>query len=32
LKATMEEAEAEWLDDVPPLADANIGMTWAEAK
>lgn len=32
LKATMEEAEAEWLDDVPPLADANIGITWAEAK
>lgn len=32
LKAVMEEAEAEWLDDVPPLADANIGMTWAEAK
>lgn len=32
LKATMEEAEAEWLDDVPPLADANIGVTWQEAK
>jgi DNA polymerase I-like protein with 3'-5' exonuclease and polymerase domains len=32
LKATMEEAEAEWLDAVPPLADAHIGMTWAEAK
>lgn len=32
LKVTMEEAEAEWLDDVPPLADANIGITWAEAK
>lgn len=32
LKATMEEAEAAWLDDVPPLADANIGVTWQEAK
>lgn len=32
LKATMEEAEAEWLDDVPALADANIGVTWQEAK
>jgi DNA polymerase I-like protein with 3'-5' exonuclease and polymerase domains len=32
LKATMEEAEAEWLDGVPPLADVNIGVTWEEAK
>ena len=32
LKTTMEDAEAEWLDAVPPLAEANIGVTWAEAK
>lgn len=32
LTAVMEEAEAEWLDDVPPLAEAKVGDTWNQAK
>lgn len=32
LSSVMEEAEAEWLGDIPPLADAAWGKTWAEAK
>lgn len=32
LAAVMEEAEAKWLDNVPALAEAKIGDTWAEAK
>ena len=32
LKHAMEEAEQEWLDDVPALAEAKIGVSWAEAK
>ena len=32
LKAVMEEAESKWLNDVPALADANIGETWQDAK
>jgi len=28
----MESAEAEWLGEIPPLAEANSGKTWAEAK
>lgn len=32
LTALMQDAEAEWLGDVPPLAEAKIGDTWAEAK
>ena len=32
LTAVMQEAEAEWLDDVPPLAEAKIGDTWNQAK
>ena len=32
LAKVMEEAEARWLGDVPPLAEAKVGMTWSEAK
>lgn len=32
LQGVMEDAEAEWLGDIPPLAEANSGKTWAEAK
>lgn len=32
LAKVMEEAEAEWLGDVPALAEAKVGMSWAEAK
>lgn len=32
LQAVMEKAEAEWLGDVPALADAHVGNSWLEAK
>jgi DNA polymerase-1 len=32
LSRVMEEAEALWLGDIPPLAEAAWGKTWAEAK
>lgn len=32
LAGVMQDAEAEWLDDVPALAEAKIGDSWAEAK
>lgn len=32
LQQVMESAEAEWLGEIPPLAEANSGKTWAEAK
>lgn len=32
LAGVMQQAEAEWLGDVPALAEAKIGNTWAEAK
>ena len=32
LQGVMEDAEAEWLGDIPPLAEANSGKTWADAK
>ena len=32
LATVMEEAEAKWLGEVPALAEAKIGDTWAEAK
>jgi DNA polymerase I-like protein with 3'-5' exonuclease and polymerase domains len=32
LSSVMEEAEAKWLGDIPPLAEAKIGDTWQEAK
>jgi len=31
LQATMEAAEGIWLTDVPPLAEARIGKSWAES-
>ena len=31
LKATMESAEALWLKNVPALAEARIGKSWAES-
>ena len=32
LSETMERAEALWLGDIPPLADAAKGATWQDAK
>jgi len=32
LTGIMQDAEAEWLGDVPALAEAKIGDSWAEAK
>ena len=32
LSRVMEEAEALWLGEIPPLAEASKGKTWAEAK
>jgi len=32
LAKTMEDAEAEWLDKVPALAEAHVGDSWVEAK
>lgn len=32
LQDVMEGAEAMWLGDIPPLAEANVGKTWADAK
>ena len=32
LQRQMEEAEAEWLGDVPALAEAHVGDSWLEAK
>ncbi len=32
LAAVMEEAEAEWLGDVPPLAEAKAADSWVDAK
>jgi hypothetical protein len=28
----MEEAEAQWLGDIPALAEGAYGKTWADAK
>jgi hypothetical protein len=30
LKRIMEGAEAQWLDDVPALAEPSIGKRWSE--
>ena len=32
LTATMQDAEREWLGDVPALAEAGIGDSWDTAK
>ena len=32
LQAVMEECEARWLGDIPPLAEANVGDSWDQAK
>ena len=32
LTRTMEEAEQEWLGEVPALAEAGIGSSWDTAK
>ena len=32
LSEVMEAAEAKWLGDIPPLAEAAWGKTWADAK
>jgi len=30
LKQVMEEAEAQWLGEIPALAEVSIGKTWME--
>ena len=32
LQQTMEKAEQRWLDAVPAKADANVGLSWDQAK
>jgi len=32
LQTIMEEAEARWLGDIPPLAEAKVGLSWDQAK
>ena len=32
LSSVMEAAEARWLGDIPPLAEAASGPTWQDAK
>ena len=32
LTGTMQDAEREWLGDVPALAEAGIGSSWDTAK
>lgn len=32
LQAVMEECEARWLGEIPPLAEANVGDSWDQAK
>ena len=32
LSSVMEESEARWLGDIPPLAEAKVGVTWHDAK
>ena len=32
LQSVMEECEARWLGDIPPLAEANVGDSWDQAK
>ena len=32
LQTVMEEAEARWLGEIPPLAEAKVGDSWQEAK
>ena len=30
LRKTMEQAESEWLGEIPALAETSIGKTWKE--
>ena len=32
LQTVMEECEAKWLGDIPPLAEAKVGDSWDQAK
>lgn len=32
LQSVMEEAEAKWLGEIPPLAEAKVGDSWDQAK
>ena len=32
LQTIMEECEAQWLGDIPPLAEAKVGDSWDQAK
>ena len=32
LQSVMEECEAKWLGDIPPLAEAKVGDSWDQAK
>jgi len=32
LQAVMQDAEARWLGEIPPLAEAKVGDSWDQAK
>jgi DNA polymerase I-like protein with 3'-5' exonuclease and polymerase domains len=32
LQSVMEDAEAQWLGDIPALAEAKVGDSWDQAK
>jgi hypothetical protein len=32
LQSVMEAAEAMWLGEIPPLAEAKVGDSWDQAK
>ena len=32
LQAIMEDSEVRWLGDIPPLAEAKVGLSWDQAK
>lgn len=32
LQGVMEDAEAQWLGDIPPLAEAKVGLSWDQCK
>ena len=32
LQAVMQDAEARWLGEIPPLAEAKVGVSWDQAK
>ena len=32
LQTVMENCESKWLGDIPPLAEAKVGLSWDQAK